>query len=124
MTKIFALNPEIKFFKDYDFSKVDAKKCDEISNRCNARITASKILALALIVLSIVSVYFISHGVASLIAPLGVFEVLGAVSISVISIIPTYWFLRVGLGFLTLVQNRCEELIQLAKQRKVELLKV
>ncbi len=76
MTKIFTVNPDPKIFKDYDFSKVDkTEKCDAISKKCNSYITATKVLAVALIALSIVSVYFTSLGVASLIAPLGVFEV-------------------------------------------------
>lgn len=132
MTKIFALNPDQKIFKDYDFSKVDkTEKCDAISRKCGYAIIATKIIAVALIITSVASVYFCFLGAASFFAPLGIFDagtsaiaLLGTLSTTVFSAIPAHFFLKAGLGILTETKDHCNEVNKLAQQRKVELLKV
>lgn len=127
---ILVVNREMKIFKDYNYSKLDkVKTCDEVSRKCKSLILATKICAVAVIVLSIACVYFGFLGAASVFAPLGIFAaetslsaILGTFAATFICNIPTKFFFDLSLKILIKAQKQCREISQVAKQRKLELL--
>ncbi|MBS0629567.1 MAG: hypothetical protein JSS30_05005 [Verrucomicrobia bacterium] len=111
------------FFVAYDFEKVhNGAICDEIASDCQIMITATKILAVALVTLSLTTLAFTTVGVLSFTTGISLWSLAQIATLSLLADFAPVCFLAHGLQTLLETQNHYYGQISLAESRRVELL--
>ncbi len=113
----------IEAMPEYDLARVDkASICDDIVADSQLMITVVKALAVALIVISSTSLFFVGAGVFSIVAPSGMWGLAEIGTMLIIAGCAPICFLSNTLQSLIVLKDHCVNQISLAETRKVEIL--
>jgi len=117
-------------FPEYDFEKISKTYvCDEISSDSNLMIVVVKVLAVAIIAVSIASLFFIGAGATSFVAPLGItnsklilWDLTKIATYSTFASVAPVCFLSNALFTLNTLKDHYFSQISLAENHKIKLI--